>query len=97
MTALMVRIIGLLALFLDVMAMNEPNLLSYLLLRVIKTKALSLLIIALGWFNFKCQENRSISRPKKGVGVLCDYQAVLSKVHSQLIWKKKENLNMKKK
>lgn len=50
---------------LDVMAVNEPYLLAYLLLTVIKAKALSLLIIALGWFNFKCQENRYISRTKQ--------------------------------
>lgn len=48
-----VRISDLLTPLLDVMVVNEPCLLSYLLPRVIKAKALSLSIIASGWFNFK--------------------------------------------
>jgi len=63
-----VRISDLLILLLDVMVVNEPYLLSYLLLRVIKAKALSLSIIPWGWFNFKCQENRYTSRKKKKKG-----------------------------
>lgn len=42
-----------LTLLLDVMAVNEPCSLLYLLLRVIKAKALSLSIRMLCWFNFK--------------------------------------------
>lgn len=55
---------------LDVIAVNESFSLSYLLLRVIKTEALSLSIIVLDRFNFKGKENRYTSRTT----ISCDYR-----------------------
>lgn len=59
------RISKLMTPLLDVMAVNEPCLLSYLLLKVIKAEALSLSITVSGLFNFKCKENKYTSRLEK--------------------------------
>lgn len=49
----------------DVMVVNEFCLLLYLLLKVIKVEVFFFLIIVSGLFNFKCKENKYISRLEK--------------------------------
>ena len=77
-------------LLLDVMAVNEPCSLLYLLLKVIKAKALSLSIRMLCWFNFKRKETRYISRPQKRI--ICDFRTAPNMLYSEYIWKEMQTL-----
>ena len=77
-------------LLLNIMAVNEPCSLLYLLLRVIKAKALSLSIRMLCWLNFKCKETRYISRPQKRI--ICDFRTAPNMLYSEYIWKEMQTL-----
>lgn len=83
------RISNLLTPRLQVMAVNEPFSLSYLSLRGIKAETLSLSIIALHCFSFKCKGSRYTSRAKTskkegwGKGWYVIIRAAPNKLHSE--------------
>lgn len=71
------RISNLVTPLLQVMAVNESFSVSHLSLKGIEAKTLSLSMIALHWFIFKCKESRYTSRAKRSKkeagGMVCDY------------------------
>lgn len=75
---------------------GRARLLSYLLLRIIKAEALSLSIIVLGWFNFKCGEQVYKQTNKKQKNKKCNMWLLGStkpnQLHSEHTWKEIQSL-----